>query len=421
MCKRWLLCVFLGALAWGQTSPMAPHPVPSGQVPGGMWPAKESAAPPPAPDPGASLPASTTVLTVTLKSSCPGPAKAAVTKTAATTPTKTAKPASGECKTVYTKEEFERLASAASPNMTPQLKRQLSNVLPRYTAMSEEAQKQGLDQTPRFKEMMKFMRMQALSQELQRHVQEEASKISDEQVAGYYKENPEAYEQFNLDRLFIPRFKQGQAEEDDEKPAEPEKDEKMTAEQRKAKEEKDKALQTKGEEEMTKLADALRERAAAGEDFTKLQKEAFAAAGMKIESPTVNLPKIRRTGLPQGHATVFDLKVGEISQAIGDAGGHYIYKINAKEQLPLDQVKDEITSVLKNQSIRDAMEKITNSYSVDTNEAYFGPPAPAGARPNMPMPPMKNPHMAPSAMAPAAQQAPTQPPAKTQPPAANPN
>ncbi len=70
---------------------------------------------------------------------------------------------------------------------------------------------------------------------------------------------------------------------------------------------------------MTKLADALRERAAAGKDFTKLQKEAFAAAGMKIESPTVNLPKIRRTGLPQGHATVFDLKVGEISQAISDA------------------------------------------------------------------------------------------------------
>ncbi len=51
---------------------------------------------------------------------------------------------------------------------------------------------------------------------------------------------------------------------------------------------------------------------------------------------------------------------------------HYIYKINAKEQLPLDQVKDEITSVLKNQSIRDAMEKIANSYSVDTLKTYTG-------------------------------------------------
>ena len=61
---------------------------------------------------------------------------------------------------------------------------------------------------------------------------------------------------------------------------------------------------------MTKLADTLRARAAAGEDFMKLQKEAFETAGMKIESPTVNLPTIRRTGLPPAHAAVFDLKIG---------------------------------------------------------------------------------------------------------------
>ena len=48
---------------------------------------------------------------------------------------------------------------------------------------------------------------------------------------------------------------------------------------------------------MSKLAETLRARAAAGEDFAKLQKEAFDAAGMKIESPTVNLPNVRRTGL----------------------------------------------------------------------------------------------------------------------------
>ncbi len=51
---------------------------------------------------------------------------------------------------------------------------------------------------------------------------------------------------------------------------------------------------------MTKLAESLRARAAAGEDIVKLQKEAFEAAGMKIESPTVNLPNVRRTGATAG-------------------------------------------------------------------------------------------------------------------------
>jgi hypothetical protein len=60
------------------------------------------------------------------------------------------------------------------------------------------------------------------------------------------------------------------------------------------------------------LAESLRARAAAGEDFAKLQKEAFEAAGMKMDSPTVTMPKVRRTGLPPAHAAVFDLKVGEV-------------------------------------------------------------------------------------------------------------
>src|SRR5260370_18503394 len=52
--------------------------------------------------------------------------------------------------------------------------------------------------------------------------------------------------------------------------------------------EKDK--QEKGEQELNALADSLRERASKGEDFVKLQKDAFEAAGQKVENPTVNLP-----------------------------------------------------------------------------------------------------------------------------------
>ena len=158
---------------------------------------------------------------------------------------------------------------------------------------------------------------------------------------------------------------------------------------------------------MTKLADSLRGRAASGEDFMKLQKEAFEAAGMKIESPTVNLPTVRRTGLPPGHAAVFDLKQGDISQVINDSGGHYIYKVNSKQELPFDQVKNEIHSTLQNQRTREMMDKVNNSFKSETNEAYFGPGGPAQGPP----PRLPNPRMAPAPTSPPPGAPPAQAPA----------
>ena len=74
--------------------------------------------------------------------------------------------------------------------------------------------------------------------------------------------------------------------------------------------------------------------------------EAFEAAGTKDESPVVNLPRVRRTGIPPGHAGVFDLKQGEVSEVITDEGGHYIYKMNSKIEMSLDQARSEIEASL---------------------------------------------------------------------------
>jgi hypothetical protein len=347
---------------------------------------------------------------------CPAKPKPAVAKTAAGTATKsataekTAATTAADCKTVITKAQFEKLASGVAPNMTPQLKKQLASVLPRLIAMSSAAEKKGLDKTPRFSETMKFAKMQILTNELQRSIQEEAAKVPPEDVEKYYKDHPDAFEQFNLDRLFVPRTKQGEA---DAKEEDEEKGEKLSEEAQKAKEATEKAKADEAEQTMTKLAESLRTRAAAGEDFPKLQKEAFDAAGMKIESPTVNLPKVRRTGLPPAHATVFDLKAGEVSQVINDSGGHYIYKVNSKETLPMDQVKDEIHSKLQNDRNREMMEKVNGSFKVETNEMYFGPGGPMQPPPRMP-----NPRMVPSPTTPQARPQ-GAPPA--QPPAAKPN
>jgi len=66
-------------------------------------------------------------------------------------------------------------------------------------------------------------------------------------------------------------------------------------------------------------------------------------------------------------------KIGE-SPVVSDSGGHYVYRINSKEQLSLDQVKDESTTPAE-PAPRDGMERYTSSFKVDTNEKYFGPAA----------------------------------------------
>src|ERR1700688_4405929 len=340
MRKSWLLCVFVGTLAWGQAQP-------------GMTSAPAPSAATKAPEPTAEVPENAVVLTI--KGVCPAtPKTAAASKTSASKTAAAAAKKPADCKTEITRAQFEKIAGGLSPTVTPQLKRQLEQALPRFMAMSEAAKAKGLDKSPRFVETMKIAKMQILTTELQRTVQEESDKVPETEIAEYYKKNPEAYEQYSLDRLFIPRYKQPEAEEKDAG-KEPEK---LTEEQQKAKEATDKAKQEQGEQDMNKLADTLRARAAAGEDFAKLQKEAFEAAGTKVENPTVNLPTVRRTGLPPAHAAVFDLKAGDVSQVISDNGGHYIYKVESKEVLPLDdKVKAEIHNKLKSEHMKETMKK----------------------------------------------------------------
>lgn len=377
MRMRWLLCALLGALALGQTAPAPPAQSNPAVVPG---------AAPKATQPQPEVPENEVVLTI--KGVCSPAAKTSTASTAAAGKTAAAAKKPADCETKLTRAQFEKIATALSPNLTPQLKRQLESVLPRFMAMSDAAKAKGLDKTPHFEELMRVVKMQVLTQELQRSVQEQADKISPAEIEKYYNDHPDQYEQYALDRLFIPRFKQTEPDKDDLKD--------MTEEQRKAKEAADKTKQEQGEQEMNKLADSLRARAAAGEDFTKLQKEAFEAAGEKVDNPTVNLPKVRRSGLPPAHAAVFDLKASDVSQVVSDNGGHYVYKVLTKDEVPLDQVKDEIHNKLKADNMKEMMDKYTNSFQSIPNEAYFGPPAaPGGMMRGGPPPHMPHPQMAP--------------------------
>ena len=175
MRKSWVLCVLAGALAWGQAAPGGPPPQSSPAPGAGAMTGQPEQA---EKDASASVPPSAPVITI--DGICDTPAKTAAGAAAKTATS--AKSAAAGCKTVITKPQFDAMANNLAPNITPQLKKQLASVLPRLMAMANEAKKQGLENTPQYKERVKFNRMQILAQELQQKMQEQAAKVPEADI-----------------------------------------------------------------------------------------------------------------------------------------------------------------------------------------------------------------------------------------------
>src|SRR5215471_10896564 len=397
---QWFLPIVLVCLAFGQA---AAPPAQSAQPAASPAPATQPAqpgqpgqaanpgtAPAAAPKPPEVAP---TDPVLTLKGVCQDPAKDAAS-----------------CQTVVTRAQFEKLANALQPNMSPQVKRQLAAAYARYLIVSTAAEKKGLDKDPQFDEIAHFNRMQILYQLLTRNLQEEAQKVSDEDIQKFYDDNKKNFEEADFLRIYVPKTRQitppapakpagakpgvkptpkagakpsikptslsigAQEEEDEEKSAPP-----AQAKKQPSPEEQQKA----GEAAMKKVAQGLQKRAAAGEDFEKLQKEAYTAAGIKGNAPPVKMDKTRRNALPSTQSAVFDLKEGAVSDLLTEPSGYYIYKMVAKRTLPLDAVKGEIKNTISSQRFRDSMQAVQQQSTPELNDNYFGATRPPG----MPLPP----------------------------------
>lgn len=348
MRNRWLVCLLLGGLAYGQAANPAPAPNPHPSAAAKAEPNADTGEKPAEPkvNPGDPV--------ITVKGPCDDPAKKG-----------------DACETVITREQFEKLAEALQPGMSPAIKLRLAGAYSKLLAMSKEAEKRGLDKLSRFEENMRFARMQILSQQLTVTLQEEAYKVSDSDIEKYYKDKTDTYQEASLLRLFVPHTKQIAAP-------------KVTAVKKDKAAEKAEveAREKAGEATMKQTAATLRARAAKGENFETLEKEAYLAAGLKGNPPTTKMEKVRTATLPPTHHAALELKAGEVSEVISDPTGHYIYKLVSKQTLPLDTVKPEIKNWIATQRFRDAMQEYQGSSNL--NQAYFGitakpkPPAEPG-------------------------------------------
>jgi PPIC-type PPIASE domain len=262
------------------------------------------------------------------------------------------------CQTVITRAQFDRLIDAVAADMSPQSKLQLATSYPRLLVRAHEAEIRGLGKTARFEELMRFARLQILSQELTREIKEESARVPEKEIVEYYREHSPYFELASVERIFVPLRGQAQATGDGNKDN--------------AGEDPASAKLQESKAAMRNEAQDLRARAAAGEDFAKLQNEAYEAAGNRNHPLTATTQKVRRTSLPPAHLAVFDLKPSEVTPLISDASGYYIYKLDAKELEPLPEARAEIVKVLERQRLQDSVGRIDQSCTTDVNQSYFG-------------------------------------------------
>ena len=282
-----------------------------------------------------------------------------------------------DCKTVVTRAEFEKVVSAVQPNMPKPQQRQFAARYVAALVLANRAHEMGLDRGPQFDEQMQLQRLQLLARLAGENMQKEASSVSDAEIEAYYKQHSNEFQTISYDKLYVAKTKQGDAAT--QKPVDPD-------------------AQKNSETAMKEEADKLRARAAAGEDFVKLQQEAYDFAGQKLKAVDTRVNNVSKGHFPPSDAAIFDLKAGEVSQVFNDPQGYMIYKIEAKQEQPLADVRNEITQALQQKKLQEVSQDLQKTATEKTkyDDAYFAVPA---------APSLRNPGEAPPPSA-----APTAPP-----------
>jgi hypothetical protein len=254
------------------------------------------------------------------------------------------------CTSGLTREQFEKLTNAIQPPdrgpVPPEMKRKFAAQYAKLLTMADAAREMGLENDPKVKEIFTVVRNQVLAEALNQHLMEEYAHPTDQQIQEYYDKNSKKYQEVTLERIIIPM---AQAKSDAPKPS---------------------------PDDQKAFAEKIRERWVAGEDPAKLEKESMEHNGMTTSSPDVKVGARRPGSLPEAHEAVFDMKSGDISQVFSDPSAFYIYKVVSERQVPVSEVKTQISQALQRQMYNDKIQEIQAKVTPELNDAYFGPEPP---------------------------------------------
>jgi parvulin-like peptidyl-prolyl isomerase len=209
--------------------------------------------------------------------------------------------------------------------------------------LAKMAEQDGIDQESPTKEVLQYNRLFVLMN-ARLNKQLVASEVQPNEIVNYYNDHKEEYKQVHLRAIYVAFGK------------------KLTEEQAKNKAEK-LLVQVRG-----------------GADFVKLVKENSDDETSRAKDgdfltlhPGDNVPDALRS-------TVFQLKQGEVSDLVRQAGGFYVFRADEVSYRPLSQVRDAIFTSIKEQHYKEWLDQTNRGVKVQyTSPAFLGAvPAIAG-------------------------------------------
>jgi hypothetical protein len=293
----------------------------------------------------AALPATATVITV--HGAC-GPSPAA--KGAA---------AKNACVTHVSKKQFDTLLNLVVPPnqpQTPQMRRTLAQRYVELLAIADAAEKAGVEKSPEFA----LLRLRGLAEAYQRQLDEKYKDIPQPEIDAYYNQHKDEYVSATLRRLYIPKADAAKPKATDAEKAD---------------------FAKKAED----VGNQMQQRAQKGEDMDALEKDAYSKLGLSTTPPSTQIGPVRKGALPAAtDKAIFDLAQGGVYKD-DQPTAVIIYKVEKKETLTPDKVKEEIVRTLHRQKMEEALKGVTSSVKADYNDTYFGPATPPnGATPTPP-------------------------------------
>ena len=251
------------------------------------------------------------------------------------------------CKTIVTREQFERLIAAlktAGQPVPSNGQQQLAQAYVDLLAYEEAARPTA--ESPEFRDLMDLVRLRTLSEVHRRTLQLKYRTPSPQDIDTYYAQHIANFTDLKLHRILIPRRKSSSDPANYEK-------------------------------EALKVAKDLRERAALGADFDQLQKQGYAALG--LPSPPGTDMGVRRITnlLPEVRDEILALSAGGLSKVEQEAYSFVIYRVDEKSVLSKEVVKDEISREISRERLESALKDITSKIHPEFNEQYFPPAPPA--------------------------------------------
>jgi parvulin-like peptidyl-prolyl isomerase len=227
-------------------------------------------------------------------------------------------------------------------------KRQFVESLIQLKLLSAEAEKKGLEKSPKVQNQIQFQRENLLAQAAFENLQD-TIKVDDAAVKAYYDAHKNEYESVKARHILI-RVKGAPMPGREGKPE-------LT------------------DEEALAKAKEIQAKLAAGGDFAELAKAESDDSGSGAQGG--DLGEFRRGMMvPPFEVAAFEQKVGVVGEPVKSPFGYHIIKVEEHKTKSVDEVRADIEKALRPELAKKEVEGLREKSTVTVDDGFFGP-APA--------------------------------------------